>query len=113
MSKLDEKIELYTKFAADHKLEIDNDFLIKVTKGLGPSIYNKDAETIACTQASELNTVLNNFLKKKLGLEQDDEVLMSAIKDVCQQIGSSVRTKYRAVFYALLALKFDKTSIYA
>jgi len=113
MSKLDEKIELYQKFVSEHKLNIDVDLLVKVTKGLGPSIYKKDAETIACSQESELETVKNNFLKKKLGLELDDDALMTAIKEVCSEIGSSVRTKYRAVFYAMLAKKFDKASIYA
>jgi hypothetical protein len=113
MSKLDEKIELYTKFVADHKLDIDSEFLAKVTKGLGPSIYKKDAESVACSHHSELETVVKNFLKKKLGLELDDKVLMDAAKEVCQEIGSSERHKYRAVFYALLAIKFDKTSIYA
>ncbi len=112
MSKLDEKIALYTKSAADLGLDIPAEFLAKVTKGLGPSIYNKDAETIACSQGSELETVKKNFLQKKLGLQDDDAVLTKAIKEVCDEMGSSNKSKYRAIFYALLAQKFGKESLY-
>jgi len=112
MSKLDEKIELYTKSAKDLGLELDDIFIASVTKGLGPSIYNKDAETVSCSDSSELETVKKNFLIKKLGLE-DSKELDEAIKAVCQKMGSSNRSKYRALFYALLAKEFSKESIYA
>ena len=35
----------------------DMDPLTKVTIGCGPAIYNKDAQTVASGQASELETV--------------------------------------------------------
>jgi len=113
MSKLDDKIALYTKAASELGLGISADFLAKVTKGLGPSIYKKDAESIACGQAGELETVKNNFLKKKLGVTADDAALDKAIKEVCEEMGSSNKHKYRAIFYALLAQKFHKESVYA
>lgn len=81
--------------------------------GLGPSIYKKDSETIACSQSSELDTVRKNYLQKKLGLTDDDATLNTAIKKVCETMGSSNRNKYRALFYALLAKEFKKESIYA
>jgi hypothetical protein len=52
-------------------------------------------------------------LKKKLGLSASDEELDAAIKEVCEKMGSSNRNKYRALFYALLAVKFGKESVYA
>ena len=113
MSKKEEKIALYQKAAADLGLGLDNDFIAKVTSGLGPSIYNKDAETVSCSDASELQTVRENFLKKKLGLSEDDAVLDAAIEEVCEAMGRSNRNKYRALFYALLAKKFGKESAYA
>jgi len=112
MSKLDEKIELYTKSATDLNLGLDDEFIAAVTKGLGPSIYNKDAQTVSCGDNSELETVKKNFLIKKLGLENSDK-LDDAIKAVCQKMGTSNRNKYRALFYALLAKEFGKESIYA
>ncbi len=112
MSKLDEKIEQYTKAAKDLGLGLDDAFIAKVTKGLGPSIHNKDAETVSCSDSSELETVKKNFLIKKLGLE-DSDALDTAIKKVCEAMGTSNRNKYRALFYALLAKEFGKESVYA
>jgi len=113
MSKLEEKIASYTKNAGDLGLGLSDDLVAKVTKGLGPSIYNKDAETVSCSDSSELDRVRDNFLKKKLGLSNSDDELDSAIKDVCEKMGSSNRNKYRALFYALLVDKFSKEDIYS
>ncbi len=113
MSKLDEKIELYSSKMAEIDANFDAELLAKVTKGLGPSIYNKDAECVACSCDDELGRVRDNFLKKKLGLTQSDDELNSAIKDVCEKMGSANRNKYRAIFYYLLVVAFNKQSIYA
>ncbi len=113
MSKKEEKIAQYQKAAADLKLDIDKGLIAKVTDGLGPSIYNRDAETVSCSDSSELQRVRENFLKKKLGLEEDDKILDEAIKEVCETLGSSNRNKYRALFYALLVKKFGKEALYA
>ncbi|MCF6200714.1 MAG: DUF2853 family protein [Hydrogenimonas sp.] len=113
MSKLTEKIEQYTEASKKLKLGLSEDLIEKVTKGLGPSIYNKDAESVSCSSKDELARVRDNFLKKKLGLKESDEKLDAAIKEVCEKLGSSNRNKYRALFYALLTKKFDKESVYA
>jgi hypothetical protein len=113
MSKRDEKIAHYTAEAKKLGLSVSADLIAKVTAGLGPSIYKKDSETIACSQASELETVKKNFLQKKLGLTDDDATLDAAIKKVCETMGSSNRNKYRALFYALLTEEFKKESVYA
>ena len=113
MGKRDEKIEQYTAESKKLGLDLDNDLIEKVTIGLGPSIYKKDSETIACSQASELETVKKNFLQKKLGLSASDDEMDAAIKKVCETMGSSNRNKYRALFYALLAKEFKKESVYA
>ena len=69
MSKRD---ELIAKYATDLKdkcsVTADMDLLTKVTIGCGPSIYNADAATVSGSDPSELATVKNNFLIKKLGL---------------------------------------------
>ena len=112
MSKRDELIK---KYAADLKdkcgVEPDMDFLTKVTIGCGPSIYNKDSSTVSATDPKELETVKNNFLIKKLGLK-DGPDLDKGIKAVIEQYGKSVKAKYRAVVYYLLAKHFKKESIY-
>jgi len=113
MGKRDEWI---AKYADDLKnkcgMEADMALLTKVTIGCGPSIYNADASTVAGSQASELETVKNNFLIKKLGLPDGPE-LMEAINAVIEVYGKSERNKYRAVVYYMLTKKFGKEAIYS
>ncbi|WP_304144424.1 DUF2853 family protein [Mesoflavibacter zeaxanthinifaciens] len=112
MSKRD---ELITKYAADLKdkcgVNPDMDLLTKVTIGCGPSIYNADAATVSGSDQSELDTVKNNFLIKKLGLNDGPE-LDNAIDAVMETYGKSNRNKYRAVVYYLLTKHFNKESVY-
>ena len=112
MSKRDELIQ---KYAADLKekcgVNADMDLLTKVTIGCGPSIYNADAATVSGTDDSELATVKNNFLIKKLGLK-DSPDLDKGIASVIETYGKSNRNKYRAVVYYLLTKHFKKESIY-
>ena len=78
-------------------------------KNLGPSIYKKDAELVSCSDPKELDTVRKNFLVKKLGMTESDDVLNAAIKEVCVELKDS-RNKYRATFYYSLAKKFKQES---
>ena len=111
MSKFDEKVALYKKFMDDRNLRSNTELLTAVTKGLGPSIYNKDAETVSSSDPKELATVKNNFLIKKLGLA-DSAALDAGIEEVMERIGKSERNKYRACVYYMLVKKFDKESVY-
>lgn len=113
MSKRDDLIEKYIDDLKNKcKVEPDVDLLTKITIGLGPSIYNKDSSTVSATQASELETVKNNFLIKKLGLTDSNE-LMDAINQVIDVYGKSNPNKQRAVIYYLLVKHFKKESVYA
>lgn len=113
MSKRDELIAVY---ASDLKekcgITPNMDLLTKVVIGCGPSIYNKDAATVAGTQESELLTVKNNFLIKKLGLNDSPE-LDAAIDAVLTTYGKANKSKYRAVIYYMLTVHFKKESVYA
>ena len=112
MGRRDELIERY---AADLRekcgTEPDMALLRKVTIGCGPSIYDKDAATVAGSQPSELETVRKNFLVKKLGLADGPE-LDKAIDAVMEKYGRSERNKYRAVVYYLLTKHFGKEAVY-
>ncbi|WP_425075353.1 DUF2853 family protein [Psychroserpens sp. S379A] len=112
MSKRD---ELITKYAADLKdkcgVNPDMDLLTKVTIGCGPAIYNADSATVSGSDESELETVKNNFLIKKLGLS-DGADLDKGIDAVMETYGKSNRNKYRAVVYYLLTKHFKKESVY-
>ena len=108
--------ELIAKYAEDLKSKCgvtpDMDLLTKVTIGCGPAIYSADSETVAGSDKSELETVKNNFLIKKLGLA-DSPALMEAINAVIDTYGRSERNKYRAVIYYMLTKHFGKEAAYA
>ena len=112
MSKRD---ELIAKYAEDLKdkcgMTADMDLLTKVTIGCGPSIYNRDASTVSGSDEKELETVKNNFIKKKLGVN-DDSKATAALNSVMDTYGKSNRTKYRAVIYYMLTKELNKESVY-
>lgn len=107
--------DLIAQYADDLRnkcgMEPDMALLTKVTIGCGPSIYDSDASTVAGSQPSEIETVKNNFLMKKLGLP-DSPDLMNAINSVIETYGKSERNKYRAVVYYMLTKHFGKESVY-
>ena len=113
MGKRDELIQ---KYAQDLKQKCnvtpDMDLLRKVTIGCGPSIYNADASTVSGSDPDELNTVKKNFLMKKLGLS-DQQDLDGGIASVMETYGRSNRNKYRAVVYYLLTKHFSKENAYS
>lgn len=111
-SKKDELIKKYTAHLREKlQVEPDIDLLEKVTHALGPAIYNRDAATVSSSSASELETVKQNFLIKKLGLEESP-LLMDTILKIIEKYGTSERTKYRAVVYYMLVNAFNKREIY-
>jgi len=112
MSKRDELIEKYTAQMTEKLgMKPDVDLLTKVTIGCGPSIYNRDASTVAGSDPAELETVKKGFMTKKLGLT--DEAKMDAgLEEVMATYGAKCRTKYRAVVYYMLTKHFGKESIY-
>ena len=112
MGKRDELIARYADDLRNKcKMEPDMALLTKVTIGCGPAIYNNDAETVAASQTSELETVKKNFLMKKLGLKDGPE-LDAALASVIETYGKSERNKYRAVVYYMLTKHFGKEAVY-
>ncbi|MEM6481667.1 MAG: DUF2853 family protein [Pseudomonadota bacterium] len=113
MGRREDLIETYAEdLRKKCGMEPDMDLLTKVTIACGPAIYDADAATVASSQEHELETVKQNFLIKKLGLE-DGPQLMDAIKQVVETYGSSERNKYRAVVYYMLTKHFGKEAVYA
>lgn len=112
---MNKRDELIVKYAADlkEKFEVtaDMDLLTKITIGCGPSIYNADSSTVSSSTESELATIKNNFLIKKLGLK-DGSDLDRGIDAIMETYGKSNRNKYRVVVYYLLVKHFKKESVY-
>ena len=101
MGKFDECMDTYKAEFKKLGVSFDEDLLTKVAKGCGPSIYNKDASTVAGSDPKELATVKNNFLIGKLGIK-DGADLDKGISKVIDTFGSSNKNKYRAMFYYML-----------
>lgn len=109
MSKFDEKLATYETALKALDAKADMGLLRKITKGLGPSIYNNDSNKVACSQKSELERVSTNFCQKKLGV--DAAKGDAAVAAACEKY--SERTKHRAVFYYLVVKDLGKESVYA
>lgn len=111
MSKLDEKVALYSQTLSKLGQKVDEKLLRAVTKGCGPSIYTKDGETVSASDKAEVERVKKNFMEKKLGLSGKD--LDAGFDYAVETIGKSSRNKYRAVMYYLIVKKYKKDSVYA
>jgi Protein of unknown function (DUF2853) len=113
MGKRDDLIAKYADDLTNKcKMTPDMALLTKVTIGCGPSIYDKDASTVAASDKEELERIKSNFLMKKLGLK-DGAALMDGINAAVDTYGKSERQKFRAVFYYLLVKHFGKEKVYA
>ncbi len=113
MSKL---VEIIDKYKAEAKKlnipDLDEAFLERVPRKIGPSIYKKDAAAVSCGDKEELDRVKKNLLIKKFGLADGPE-LDAAIQETCEMMGKSNRNKYRAIFYYILPKKFCKERLYS
>ncbi|WMX13565.1 MULTISPECIES: DUF2853 family protein [unclassified Aureispira] len=107
MSKFDEKVAGYKANMEKLGIKYDEDKLIACTKACGPSIYNKDGETVSGSDQSELDRVKNNYLVKKLGLSESDD-LDGIVDYAIEKMGKSNSKKYRAIFYYLCSEKAGK-----
>ncbi len=108
----------YEESFAQFKKEVDSlgihiheDLYHEITKSLGPSIHHNDASKVACSDPKELEQVKNNFLIKKLGME-DSPRLDQVIQEVCGALGQSNRNKHRATFYYLLTALLNKEDVF-
>jgi|AntRauTorckE5430_2_1112549.scaffolds.fasta_scaffold00203_15 hypothetical protein len=109
MSKFDEKLATYEAALKQLDPKADMALLRKVTKGLGPSIYNNDSNKVACSQKSELERVTKNYCEKKLGVSAADGD--KAVQAACERY--TERIKHRPVFYYLVCKHLGKESVYA
>jgi hypothetical protein len=73
---------------------------------------NRDSAYVAFSDPTEVETVKTNFLKKKLGLTESDEVLDAALAEVGETLKGD-RTKSRITVYYLLAEKFGKLGLFS
>jgi hypothetical protein len=102
----------YKESLAKYTSKINDAALSKMASTYALVMSNKDAKFVSCGDASEKETVRENFLKKKLGLTDSDAALDAAVDAVCATMKED-RMKSRLVFYYLLAEKYNKLGIFA
>ena len=91
----------YLRVTREYDADVDPAVVTKVEKHLGASLKNKDAKYVACSDETELETIVKGFMKKKMGIE-DKEAAMEKVKAVCETM-KPTRMKNRVTFYYLLA----------
>ena len=110
MSKFDEAITDCKAQLQSINVECDEKLLSSVAKGLGPSLYNRDANLVAAADKKELDNVKTRFISRKLGVEGPEAD--AAINHAIETIGASNRQKLRPVFYYLIVKFLKKESVY-
>ena len=91
----------YLRVTREYDADVDPAIVTKIEKHLGPSLSNRDSKYVACSDATELETIAKGFMSKKMGIE-DKAVAMEKIKAVCVTM-KPTRIKNRVTFYYLLA----------
>lgn len=84
------------------------DVVAAIVKYCGVSLRSRDSSLVACTDESELKTVANGFVTKKLGIKTGQ---MELVKAVCQDM-KGTRMKNRVTFYYLTAKKAGKLGVF-
>lgn len=95
------------KYAAD----ADEAVVATIVKYLGIALRNRDSSLVSFSDSKETDRVRENFLKKKLGLTDDDATLDAAIAGVGARMKGD-RTKNRVTVYYLLAEHFGLLNIF-
>ncbi len=91
------------KYAPD----ADADIIADLVCYCGIALLNLDSALVSFSDKTETDRVKANFLKKKLGLTDGDDVLDAAIAKVGEQMKAD-RTKNRVTVYYLLADAFGR-----
>lgn len=81
-----------------------------IVRHLGIALRSRDASLVSFTDPSELETVRESWLRKKLGLTDPDDVLDAAIARVGERMKED-STKNRVTVYYLLAEMFGKLGL--
>ncbi|MGH1418519.1 MAG: DUF2853 family protein [Hyphomicrobiaceae bacterium] len=97
----------YTAEVKRYDSDCDDKAIAAIIKHCGIALKSKDASLVSCSSKSELERVRESWLKKKLGLTDDDKALDATIKTVCEAMKGD-KQKQRVTFYYLLAKNTGK-----
>lgn len=103
-----------TDWAADVKRYVpdaDDGVIAKIVSYCGIALRTRDASMVSFTDAKETDRVRENYCKKKLALDEPDDVLDAAIAAVGKRM-SDTNFRNRVTVYYLLAEHFGKLSVF-
>lgn len=95
------------KFASN----VDEAAVDGIVRHLGIALRSRDASMVACTDPSELARIRDGFCRKKLRLDDPDDVVDGAIQSVCEAMKADT-AKARVTFYYLLAEHYEKLDLF-
>lgn len=110
---VEEKVEAADKYAAYYEkvaaydADADAAYIRAIVNHLGIALQSRDGQLVACSDASERDTVRDSWLSKKLGVTGETEALDAKVLSVCEAMKAD-RMKDRVVFYYLLAKQEGK-----
>lgn len=99
---LTDKYDTYQAGVAKYDANANPVVVKKIVDHLGIALSTRDGKFVACTDASERETVAKSWLLKTLGVEGDMAALDAKVGAVCD-IMKADRLKSRVTFYYLLA----------
>lgn len=97
----------YANDVAKYTSNVDQAAVDGIARYCGIALHRRDSSFVAASDPGERKTVRENFLKRKLGLTEDDAVLDASIKEVAEKM-KAAHDKHRVTFYYLLAEKYGK-----
>lgn len=95
------------KYAPDADVSV----IAAIVRYCGIALQNRDSSLVSFGDPAETARIRENYLKKKLGLADTDEVLDEAIAEVGERMRADP-TKNRVTVYYLLAEKLRKLSVF-
>jgi len=104
MSEADAAFEKYYTNVKKYDPKARKPVVQGIVKHCGIALSTRDGRLVACSDESELQTVADGFVTKKLGKSEGQ---MDLVKDICQQMKGE-RFKQRVTFYYLAAKKARK-----
>ena len=90
---------------------VDEAAVAGMTKSYALVMSKPDTKLVSSSDPAEVQRVVDNFLKKKLGRKESNEELLAATKGVLDKMKAE-RSKSRLVVYYLLAEKYGQLSMF-
>lgn len=107
-SKADADLDKYLEKVRKYDPRATRKSVDAIVKYCGIALKSRDGRLVACSDESEVRTVADGFVTKKLGLKEGQ---MDLVKAICEQMKGD-RLKSRVVFYYLAAKKAKKLSLF-